>query len=559
MNESDPPPQTKQAPHAPTQGNTEILEMIATGQSASNIYDAIALMYEARNPGLRCSLLELKDNRLMHGGAPSLPKEYCEAVNGLKNGPEVGSCGTSTYTGKRVLVADIETDPKWADIKHVALPHGMRCCWSEPIKNSKGKVLGAFGMYFDYPALPDEHQLSELKSAARLTSIIMDRDHREKELRRAQKMEAIGQLTGGIAHDFNNILSIILGNLELLEGQLNVDKKIQKRLDSIKHSAVRAADLTKKLLSFSRRESEITSSTNINHVIVGMQNLLARSLTPQIEITQNLTEGLWCTEIDPGDFEDVLLNIAINARDAMAGSGNLAIETKNCTLDASYCKLNTDAVAGEYVQLSISDNGSGISPNILDRIFEPYFTTKEMGKGTGLGLAMVFGFVERSGGNIRVYSEVGIGTTLNIYLPHSKHKEQVTKNAQQADHFYHGTESILVVDDEVALLELVEEALLASGYRVLTATNAKEALQLIAKNPTLKLMFSDVVMPGGINGFELAEQAAMLYPNLKILMTSGYTDLALTRNGQSKFKTELLSKPYTIRDLTYRVRQILDS
>ncbi len=394
------------------------------------------------------------------------------------------------------------------------------------------------------------------------TRDISKRKQHEKSLRRAQKMEAVGQLTGGIAHDFNNILGIILGNLDLLNRQLKADDKTQKRLDNIKYSAERAADLTQKLLGFSRRENTSTATTNINQQIIDMHNLLARSLTPQIEIVHHLADDLWLTEIDAGDFEDVLLNMALNARDAMAGSGNLTIETHNCVLDEAYCNNNMGAVPGEYVQLAISDNGEGMPQEIQDRIFEPFFTTKDVGKGTGLGLAMVFGFVERSGGFIKVYTEVGIGTTFRLYLPRAKHenlKKQMPENNAGINKLPGGKETILVVDDEPALIELVEETLHALGYRVLTATNGKKALQILAAEPTVDLMFSDVVMPGGTNGFELAEQAATQYPLLRVILTSGYTDIAIARNGQARFKAHLLSKPYTQEELTLRIRKTLDA
>lgn len=393
------------------------------------------------------------------------------------------------------------------------------------------------------------------------TRDISQRVQHEKSLRRAQKMEAIGQLTGGIAHDFNNILGIILGNLSLLERQLEADQRSQKRLDNIKHSAQRAADLTQKLLSFSRRDNSKTSDSNINNIITDMHNLLTRSLTPQIEIVHHLADNLWQTNIDIGDFEDVLLNMTLNARDAMTGSGNLTIETSNCILDTAYCQNNAGAVPGEYVQLVISDNGEGMTQEIQDRIFEPFFTTKDVGKGTGLGLAMVFGFVERSGGSIKAYSEAGIGTTFRLYLPRTKQqqlKKPAVDNNVNSDKLSGGNETILVVDDEPALLEIVDETLQTLGYRVLTATNAKAALQLLASETKIDLMFSDVVMPGEMNGFELAEQATKHYPQLKVLLTSGYTDIAIARNGQARFKASLLSKPYTQQQLGFRIREFLD-
>lgn len=386
---------------------------------------------------------------------------------------------------------------------------------------------------------------------------ISEREQYEKSLCRAQKMEAIGQLAGGIAHDFNNILGIILGNLDLLEYQLITDKKIQKRLDSIKHSAHRASELTQKMLGLSHHEGASTAVTNINQIILDMHNILARSLTPQIEIVHHLANDLWHTEIDAGDFEDMLLNMVLNARDAMSGSGNLTIETCNCVLDNAYCESNAAAMPGEYVQLTVSDNGTGMPQEVLDRIFEPFFTTKEVGKGTGLGLAMAFGFVERSGGTIKVDTELGVGTTFRLYLPRTMHKRQGTENKKHIKKLPTSNKTILVVDDEVALIELVEEMLQTLGYKVLTATDSKKALQILATEKKVDLMFSDVVMPGGLNGFELAEQVAKLYPAVNILLTSGFTDVTIARNAQARFETNFLSKPYTQHELALRIRTLL--
>lgn len=383
--------------------------------------------------------------------------------------------------------------------------------------------------------------------------------HTEQALRRSQKMEAIGQLTGGIAHDFNNILSIILGNLELMQHQQVMDDKAQKRFDTIDHAVQRAINLTRQLLSFSRHEVTSEKNTDINQLIESMHGLIAHSLTPEVEVEQHLGSELWMSLMDPGDFEDALVNLAINARDAMGGNGKLTIETQNITLDEAYCELNPAATPGEYVQLVVSDNGEGISFEQQERIFEPFYTTKEQGKGTGLGLSMVFGFVKRTGGTIKVYSEIGIGTSFCIYLPRANEKEQTLKeNTVSAKIMQRGQETILAVDDEESLLSLAYETLTNLGYRVLTANNASQAQEVFASEPNIALLFSDVVMPGGMNGFELAEKLVGERPQLKVLLTSGYTEKAIARNGQVRFKTNMLSKPYTLADLAQKVRNLLD-
>ncbi len=320
-----------------------------------------------------------------------------------------------------------------------------------------------------------DYQYDEKGEVTGFISIISDiteLKQTELALRRSQKMDAVGQMAGGIAHDFNNILSIVLGNIEMLERQSTFDLKVQKRIESIKQSAQRAVDLTRQLLGFSRSEATSKKVININQRLEKMKSLIVRSLTPQVEVSEQLAKGLWSVEIDPGDFEDALLNLLLNARDAMSGTGLLTIETRNCELDEAYCDINPGIGPGKYVQLAVSDTGTGLSSDVQEHIFEPFFTTKPQGEGTGLGLAMVYGFVKRSGGCIKVYSESGIGTTFRIFLPAVPEEAQVCeKIIGNISTWPRGTETVLLVDDELALLELVEESLKVLGYRVLTASN----------------------------------------------------------------------------------------
>jgi len=408
--------------------------------------------------------------------------------------------------------------------------------WSFPI-NHNGEVTGAVVTFLD----------------------ITERKLTEEGLRRAQKMDAIGQLTGGVAHDFNNILAIILGNIELLKLQISTGDKALSRIAAIQKGAERAAKLTKQLLGFSRQQAAKSEIIDINRLIGEMDNLISRSVTPEVEVNRQVGKALWLTEIDPGDFQDALLNLIINARDAMTGHGHLTIETSNTVLDATYCSQNPDLTPGEYVQLAVSDSGEGIPHEQQEHIFEPFFTTKPHGKGTGLGLSMVFGFVKRSGGHIKVYSESGIGTTFRLYLPRAKGAEiPAEQPVKQTEPLPHGDEIILAVDDEPELLAIVVEHLEDLGYRLLTANDGKQALQQLKKEPAIDLLFSDVVMPGGINGYELAEKATTNRPELKVLLTSGYTEKAVTHNGHARFNANLLSKPYTQIELAKRVRAILD-
>jgi len=399
-----------------------------------------------------------------------------------------------------------------------------------PIVGQNGEPVGALGVGRD----------------------ITGRKKMQQTLSRSQKMDAIGQMAGGIAHDFNNILGIVIGNVNLLKRRVKDDDQAVKRIETIKKSAQRAADLTKQLLSFSRQESAQISTADISQVIEGMDNLVARSVTPEVEVVHKLTKGLWLAELDLGDFEDALLNLILNARDAMPNSGILTIETKNRTLDSTDIKSQVEFKSGDYIELSIGDTGSGISKENLEHIYEPFFSTKPQGKGTGLGLSMVFGFIQRSGGHIIVNSELGVGTTFFLYLPRSnKQEDQAETHFLKPDVLPRGHETILVVDDEDELLLLAKESLQDLGYQVVTAGNGQHALEQLVNEPSIAILFSDVVMPGGMTGYELAEQAVALRPDLKVLLTSGYTGKSLAKNH------ETLSKPYDLPQLAKRLQILI--
>ncbi len=427
--------------------------------------------------------------------------------------------------------------------------------WSDVVRN---RAKDGHFYWVDTTIVPFMGKDNKPRSYIAIRTDITERKQSELALRRSQKMDALGQLTGGIAHDFNNILNIILGNLELLKKQVSDDEEAQQRVQNIHKSTMRAADLTRQLLSFSRHQAENVAVTNINKLIKEMDSLIAQSITPQVEIEWHLAKDLWSTEIAPGDFEDCLLNLVLNARDALSGSGWLNIETMNTTLDKNYCENKLDIEAGDYVQLKISDCGEGMTAEQLEHLFEPFYTTKEQGKGTGLGLAMVFGFIQRSKGYINVESEQGFGSTFRIYLPRSnKAIQTVNVPADElTEALPEGNETILVVDDEEALLELAEELLLDMGYRVLTAGNGLQALEVLTKEPNIDLMISDVIMPGGINGYELAERATTDYPELKVLLASGYTEKLASSENHKRFSLNMLAKPYSQAELAEKVRQM---
>lgn len=387
----------------------------------------------------------------------------------------------------------------------------------------------------------------------------------EEQVRQSQKMDAVGQLTGGIAHDFNNLLGIAMGHLELIEERAIDDPRISKLVKPALHALERGAKLTNKLLSFSGQKATGAVTTQVNDVIQSMQDLISKSLTVSITTKLELEEDLWLTDVDPGDLEDTILNLALNARDAMPDGGSLVIETRNKILDDDYIKLTTTGSTGEFILVSISDSGVGISKKVQSKLYEPFFTTKKPGKGTGLGLSMVFGFVQRSNGHITHYSELGIGTTVHIYLPRSKSGKTITTpKDESAATFPTGTETILVVDDETALADLATSHLKHLGYTTYKATNSQQALQALQKYPEIDLLFSDVVMPGEFDGYQLTLKASRSNPNLKFLLTSGFTGHRETMvhdsSGLIEDVTEnILGKPYNRSELAKAIRRRLDA
>jgi PAS domain S-box-containing protein len=387
---------------------------------------------------------------------------------------------------------------------------------------------------------------------------------REQELfHRSQKMEVINRLSGGVAHDFNNQLGIVIGHLDFLKGDLSEDQEKSQWVDTAINATQRCMDLTRQLLGFSRRQIKETAVVSINVAIKDLKNIIERSVTPEIDVQYALSGRLWATEINLGEFKDAILNLIINARDAMPASGKLLIETSNKPGHEGDTHFGFTAEPGNYVQLSISDTGMGMSNETLEHLFEPFFTTKSKSKGTGLGMAMVYGFVKRHGGSVDVISELKVGTAIHLYFPRSVklnkfiENEPVAKSAEKKS-LPGGDERILIVEDEVALLELAKEYLADCGYQILQAENASQALDVLAGDEHVDLLFSDVVMPGNINGYQLAKQAKAQRPGIKVLLTSGFVDEATIMKDEPEFEVRLLNKPYRKDDLLRRVREAID-
>jgi CheY-like chemotaxis protein len=379
----------------------------------------------------------------------------------------------------------------------------------------------------------------------------------EEQLRQAQRLESIGQLTGGIAHDFNNLLTIILGNAEMLVESLSADQGLRTLAELTQTAASRGADLTSRLLSFSRKQTLDPRPTEVAALLDGMGLILERTLGSAIDIVLSHESDLWPAMIDAPQLENAVLNLCLNARDAMPGGGRLTIETRNVRLDGSYADLQVEVAPGDYVLVAVSDTGTGMPPEIRDRAFEPFFTTKPAGAGSGLGLSMVFGFVKQSRGHVQVYSEPGEGTTVKLYLPRAADTAEMLHEPSFSAALG-GEECILVVEDNPLVREHVTALLGGLGYRVLSAGNAAEALDHLRADKPVDLLFTDIVMPGGMDGTRLAESARQLRPGLPVLLTSGYTETAITRRGGSGQAMHLLNKPYRRMDLAVKLRTLLD-
>jgi signal transduction histidine kinase len=409
----------------------------------------------------------------------------------------------------------------------------------------------------------------ELEEESRL------RHEAESTLRQAQKMEAVGQLTGGIAHDFNNLLTIIIGNLDTMKRQIathanpgtasELSSKLSKPIEAALQGANSASQLTHRLLAFSRRQPLTPARIDMNRLVSGMIDMLRRTLGAEISIETIFAAGLWPAFADANQLENVLLNLALNAKAAMPEGGCLTIETANTYLDDAYVRHFGDVDAGQYVVLCVTDTGTGIPKDILHRVFDPFFTTKTLGEGSGLGLAMVHGFVKQSGGHVRIYSEEGHGTTVKIYLPRLTAAEELAAvpvakpvalaPAPRAKPH----ETILLVEDNDGVRQYAKAVLEDLGYLVLGVADAQEALRLVAKKPQISLLFTDVVLPGSDNGRVLAGKLQERYPGLPVLYTTGYTRNAIVHQGRLDTGVQLLNKPFTQQDLARKIREMLDA
>ncbi len=408
---------------------------------------------------------------------------------------------------------------------------------------------------------PIRNERKELIGFAKVTRDLTEKRAIEEQLRQSQKMEAVGQLTGGLAHDFNNILTGISGSLEMLQIRLAQGRvaEIDRYVSAAQGAVRRAATLTHRLLAFSRRQTLDPKATNVNRLLDGLDDLLRRTVGPGIKLEVVGASGLWPTLVDPNQLENAVLNLCINARDAMPNGGKLTIETANRWLDERAARKQ-DLPEGQYIALCVTDNGPGMTPEVIRRAFEPFYTTKPLGDGTGLGLSMIYGFARQSGGQVKIYSELGQGTTMCIYLPRHAEVGIDETDAALAPHEPNGDgEVILVIDDEPTIRMLVAEVLSDAGYAVIQAPDGPAGLRILQSDARIDLLITDVGLPAGMNGRQVADAARVGRPNLKVLFITGYAENAVVSGGRLDRGMSVMSKPFQMEALASRVQEIIES
>jgi len=671
-----------------------ILRQILARAPLAETLRMLCLAIEQQNAGLLCSVLLLDADgvTLRNCAAPSLPQAYCAAIEGAKIGPAVGSCGTAAHRKSQVVVADIENDPLWADYRRLALPHGLRACWSTPIFAKDDEVAGTFAVYYREPRKPEAEHLQIITHATHLAEMAIEHDRAqtqlrmaedryrtlverlpaityiaelgaegpwhfvspqiesmlgytpqewladprswmsrvhiddrdiamaaekkfqethelfyaeyrmsardgrtlwfrdeavllqetedhglvmqgvlyditaqkklEEELRHSQKMEAVGQLAGGVAHDFNNLLMLIQAHNERLRHRLDPTDPAHLDALGIERAVSRAAALTRQLLAFGRKQILHVKVLDLNAVVSDVVKMLHRLLGSDIELTTQQGLSLGRVKADPGQIEQVILNLAVNARDAMPHGGRLTLETRNVNISDDTIQSREGVPKGKYVMLAVHDTGTGMDRQTQARIFEPFFTTKDAGKGTGLGLATVYGVVKQMDGAIWLRSSVGGGTTFEIYLPEvaDMATEVGPSEAKKAlDAAPKGTETILLVEDQDGIRDLVREFLQRKGYTVLFAVDGKEALRLAEEHRAqIHLLLTDVVMPN-LSGRALAPRVRALHPRVKVLFMSGFAEPPAAKLAATEEDGPVLQKPFLLDVLAHKIRSLLDA
>jgi signal transduction histidine kinase/ActR/RegA family two-component response regulator len=551
---------------------------IARARSVRHLLPELCHLVEGHVPGSVAALriVAAGGRTLRAAAAPSLPIDLVRALEGSSVGQDRPACGAAVAAREPVVVADVGTDPRAVECREQLLAQGLRAWWSWPLAAPDGAPIGTLALHLAEPREPVPGEVAVLEGAAVLATILLERDgddrsaaaeraaaeHHAHDVDRshARRLEAIGHLTGGIAHDLNNMLTAVLGSAELLETRLADEPNLRALATTTRLAAERGADLTRRLLTFARRQPSGARSVDIERRLADLAPLLRSTLGEQVDLVVSGPGLGTLARVDPGQFEQAILNLCLNARDAMPEGGRLTIEAREAELhDATALAAATasSATPGRYVVVSVSDTGTGMPLAVLEHAFDPFFTTKPKGAGTGLGLSLVYGFAQGSGGHVRAWSEEGVGTTVQLYLPAAS--EAASPDATTTEPAsLGGPETILVVEDDDLLRSHVTEQLRSLGYEVVAAADGTSALRIVEQREDLALLFTDIVMPGGMNGHRLAEHAVQRRPGLPVLFTSGYAgrddDAGVAVGG-----VRMLTKPYRREELAGAVRGLLDA
>lgn len=520
-----------------------ILELVARGRPTAEVLEALVHGIEGCLPGARCSVLLLEGRRLRMGSAPSLPEEYNRAIDGVEIGPNVGCCGTAAHEGRNVVAEDIRTDPSWQGYRELAGRHGLRSCWSVPIRTALGGVVGTFALYRSVPSCPDADEFALVERAASLAGIALERERREEQLRRAQRMEVVGKLAGGVAHDFNNLLTGITGFAEALRAALPAGSELAEDASEILRATERGAALTRQLLTFSRQQVLTTRVLDLGEVVHGFTGMLHRLIGEDVRLVHRRETGVIAVRADQSQLEQVLMNLVLNARDAMPRGGTLTITTGAVELDAARAR-EQELEPGPHAELAVHDTGIGMSDEVRSRAFDPFFTTKELGKGTGIGLSTVYGIVKQLGGAVWIESAPGAGTTVRIWLRRTREKPGVESTVLVPRPMAR-TATVLLAEDEPVVREFVQRTLERAGHHVLAAGDGRAALELArAHAGPIDLVVTDVVMPA-MGGPELVGALQAERGDLAVLYLSGYPSERERAPGASRGEVAFLQKPFS--------------
>ncbi len=546
----------------------KVLEMIATGASLETVLDALCHGVDQQFTGASSAVMLLDDDgvHLHHRTAPSLPEAYVRAIDGAAIASDGPICGVAAHFKKAVMIPDIAREALGNGYRDLALAHGLRACWSTPVCAADGTVLATFTVYYRAPRAPGKDEQRAFERATHIARIAIERarseevlHQTEEQLRHAQRMEALGKLAGGVAHDFNNLLTVISGRAEMARTKLDPASRAGKDIDLIHQTAERAAGLTGQLLAFSRKQVLQPKVLDLAAVVNGMVPMLRHVIGEDIDLRIQHAPGLGHVMVDQARIEQVILNLVVNARDAMPNGGELRIALDTVEQSDAHVRRTAGSRPGRHVRIAVKDTGCGMTADTRAHLFEPFFTTKERGKGTGLGLSTVYGIVRQHLGSVTAEGEPGQGSTFTVYLPCVEGVPENGGTTPDRRRGEGGSQTILLLEDEDEVRALARDVLEAAGYRVLEASNAAEALRMSSQQlSTVHLLVSDVVMPG-MGGPELAQRLAATWPAMKVLYISGYAGDALTKHGVLDPAANLLPKPFAARALVQRVHDMLES